>query len=121
VPVEALPPRTELGLREIDFRDSCCKFKFWVLVVPFKEALMVTDVELVTAAAVMLKVALVAPAATVTLAGTVASELALLASVTVVPVTGAAALTVTVPVEVLAPVTVVGFRLSADSVESWIV
>lgn len=121
VPVEALPPMTDVGLREIDFRASCCRFRFAVLVVPFKDALMVTDVDLVTAAVVMVNVALVAPPATVTLAGTVASETELLDSVTVVPLAGAAALKVTVPVEVLAPVTVVGFRLSADSVEGWIV
>ena len=121
VPVEALPPTTDVGLSEIDFRDSGCRFKFVALVVPFKEALMVTDVGLVTAAVVMLNVALVAPPATVTLAGTVASEMELLDSVTMVPLAGAAALKVTVPVEVLPPVTVVGFRLSADSVEGWIV
>ena len=121
VPVEALPPTTDVGLSEIDFRDSGCRFKFAVLVVPFEEALIVTDVDLVTAAVFMLNVALVAPPATVTFDGTVASEMELLDSVTVVPLAGAAALKVTVPVEVLPPVTVVGFRLSADSVEGWIV
>jgi hypothetical protein len=52
----------------------------------------------------------VAPAATVTLPGTVADAL-LLDKLTAAPPVGAALLSVTVPVEVLPPVTDVGFRL----------
>lgn len=62
------------------------------------------------------KVALVCPACTVTLDGTVATEVLLLESVTVAPPDGAAAVSVTVPVELLPPLTLVGFRLSEESV-----
>ena len=70
----------------------------------------------VTAFVVTVKVALVAPAGTVTLAGTVAAAVLLLASVTTIPPLGAGPLRVTVPVEVLPPVTLVGLRLTPDTV-----
>jgi hypothetical protein len=54
-------------------------------------------------------VAEVAPAATVTLTGTEATEVLPLASVTTAPPAGAAALNVTVPVDPVPPVTLVGF------------
>jgi hypothetical protein len=54
-------------------------------------------------------VAEVTPAATVTFTGTAAAELLLLSSVTTAPPTGAASPRVTVPVEPVPPVTVVGF------------
>ena len=72
---------------------------------------MVTDVEAATTLVVTVNVALVAPAGTVTLPGTVAAEL-LLDSVTCAPPAGAAPSSVTVPVELLPPVTVVGFTAS---------
>ena len=62
------------------------------------------------------KVALVWPAATVTLEGTVATDVLLLVRVTVAPPEGAAALRVTVPVELLPPLTLVGFKVSEESV-----
>ena len=68
---------------------------------------MVAVAEEVTAVVVRLKVAVVLPAATVTVAGTVA-EVLLLDKVTEIPPVGAAALKVTVPVDELPPVTVVG-------------
>lgn len=55
-----------------------------------------------------MKLALVRPEATLTLAGTEADEV-LLESVTEIPPAGAGTLSVTVPVEGLPPVTVVGF------------
>ena len=61
----------------------------------------------------IVKLALVCPAATVTLAATVAAAL-LLDNVTTVPPVGAAAVSVTVPVELVPPVTVLGFRVSDD-------
>ncbi len=57
-------------------------------------------------------VAVVAFAATFTLAGAVAAAVLLLLSVTTAPPAGAAALRVTVPVDEIPPVTVVGFRLT---------
>src|SRR4051794_32684288 len=53
-------------------------------------------------------VALVAPSGTVTVGGTVATVGLLLARITAVPPAGAGAATVTVPVEVVPPGTVVG-------------
>ena len=67
-----------------------------------------------TATVVTVNVALVAPAATVTLVGTVATDVLLLLSVTTAPPVGAALLNVTVPVEELPPVTLVGFRLTPE-------
>jgi hypothetical protein len=60
------------------------------------------------------KLALVLPACTVTLEGTVATEVLLLASVTSAPFAGAAALSVTVPVELLPPLRLDGFKPSDD-------
>ena len=57
-------------------------------------------------------VTLVAPAGIVTLDGTVASDVLLLESKTTTPPVGAGALSVTVPVEELPPLTLVGFRVS---------
>jgi hypothetical protein len=64
---------------------------------------------------VTLKLALVAPAATVTLAGTLATVLPLERPMTAPPA-GAGPLIVTVPVEPLPPVTLLGLRLSPDIV-----
>lgn len=62
------------------------------------------------------KVALVLPACTVTLDGTVATDVLLLDSPTVTPPEGAAPVSVTVPVERLPPLTLVGFSVSDESV-----
>jgi hypothetical protein len=61
-----------------------------------------------------LKVALVLPAGTETLDGTVATDVFLLESVTSAPPDGALELSVTVPVELLPPLTLVGFRVSEE-------
>ena len=73
---------------------------------------MVTVVDAVTALVLTVNVALVAPAATVTLEGTVTAAVLLLESATCAPPVGAAPLNVTVPVEELPPVTLVGFNPS---------
>jgi hypothetical protein len=76
---------------------------------------MVAVAAVVTVVVVMVKVALVAFAATVTEAGTEAEAL-LLDKVTTAPPAGAAAVSVTVPVLLVPPVTAVGLTETADSV-----
>jgi hypothetical protein len=67
-----------------------------------------------TGLVVTANVALVAPAATVTLAGTWAAVVLLLARFTTAPPLGAAALSVTVAVELLPPTTVGGLRVKDE-------
>ena len=74
---------------------------------------MVAEVDAATALVVTVNVALVAPTGTVTLAGTVAAVLSL-DSVTCAPPAGAGPSSVAVPVELLPPVTVVGFTPSEE-------
>src|SRR5579871_218523 len=75
---------------------------------------MVAAVTVPTALVVTVNVAVVAPAATVTLAGTCAAEVLLLDSATLAPPVGAAPLSVTVPVDELPPVTLVGLTDTVD-------
>ncbi len=77
---------------------------------------MVTDVDVDTAVVVTVKLALVAPAGTVTLAGTLATEALLLERAMTAPPLGAGPLSVSVPIEELPPVTVVGFKMSDERV-----
>src|SRR3989441_4499599 len=74
---------------------------------------MVAEVDAVTALVVTVNVTLVAPTGTVTLAGTVAAVLSL-DSVTCAPPAGAGPSSVTVPVELLPPITVVGLSASEE-------
>jgi hypothetical protein len=78
---------------------------------PPAEAVIVTLVVLETARVETVKFALVAPAGTVTLLGTVATLVLLLLRFTTNPPDGAGAVRVTVPVLLLPPTTLVGFRL----------
>ena len=77
---------------------------------------MVTEVVVDTGLVLTVKVALVALPGTVTLAGTLATPGLLLDRLTTAPPLGAGPLSVTVPVEELPPVTLVGLRLSDESV-----
>jgi len=77
---------------------------------------MVTEVVAGTEVVLTVKVALLAPEAMLTLAGTVAADVLLLERVTTAPEDGAAALSVTVPWEVLLPTTLIGFSEREDSV-----
>ena len=79
---------------------------------------MVTEVDAATAVVFTWNVVLVDPAETVTLEGTLAAPLSL-ARVISAPPAGAGPLKVTVPVEDCAPpITLVGFRVSEDTVGS---
>src|SRR5437899_11692828 len=77
---------------------------------------MVAEVVVDTGLVLTVKVALVALPGTVTLAGTVATLVLLLERATTAPPLGAGPLSMTVPVEELPPVTLVGLRLSDESV-----
>jgi hypothetical protein len=79
---------------------------------------MVTEVVAGTEVVVTVKVALLAPAAMLTLAGTVAADVLLLERVTTAPEDGAAALSVTVPWDVLPPITPVGFSVNELTAEA---
>jgi hypothetical protein len=76
----------------------------------------VEEVDVVTELVVTVKVALLAPGAMLTLVGTAAAAVLLLDSVITTPDDGAAALSVTVPWDVLPPTTMVGFSVNEDSV-----
>ena len=73
---------------------------------------MVTVVPLVTAKVLTVNVALVAPGAMVTELGTVAAVGVSLRRLIVAPPAGAGLLSCTVPIEELAPTTVVGLKVS---------
>src|SRR5206468_3670755 len=73
--------------------------------------IVITEAE-VTAFVVTTNPIVLSPAGTVTLPGTATTAVLLLDRVTTAPPAGAAALSVTVPVDVLPPGTLVGWRLS---------
>ena len=119
VPVELFPPLTLFGFNVNDesvtlplaglmVSEACCEL------LPSVAVITAVVVEL-TDVVVTVKLALVDPLATVTLLGTLALELLLL-RLTTVPPEGAAELRVTVPVELLPPVTLVGFKLTEERV-----
>jgi hypothetical protein len=119
VPVAPLPPTTFVGLTAMDDRvgaGDAAGFTVSAVVrdAPLYDAVIVTAVEVVTLLVVTVKVLLVAPAGTVTLAGTDAA-LELSESETTAPPLGAAALNVTVPVEELPPLTLVGLTVTLES------
>ena len=86
------------------------------LVVPAYVALMPTVVFFLTVFVLTVNVTLVAPAGTVILFGTLAAEGLLLDRETVAPPAGAAPLSVTVPVDEVPPTTVLGLKLTDESV-----
>ena len=112
VPVELLPPSTLVGLRLIALKAGGFTVNVAVRVVEPKIAVIVAAVEAVTGTVVTVKVAVVFPADTVTDEGTAAAALLLLSAITAPPA-GAAPFSVTVPVELAPPTTLVGLRLNA--------
>jgi hypothetical protein len=114
VPVAVLPPQTEVGLIVSDCSVTLGEgltVRVAVREMPPAEAVIVTLVALETARVETVKVALVVPAGTVTVLGTVATLVLLLLRFTTNPPDGAGAVRVTVPVLLLPPTTLVGFRL----------
>jgi hypothetical protein len=75
----------------------------------------------VTGLVVTVKVAVVAPPATVTVAGSVAAAVLLLDRVTTAPAAAAGPFKVTVPVDVVPPITEAGFKVTEVSVAAVIV
>ena len=76
--------------------------------------MIVTDAFAVTGVVVIANVALANPTATVTLEGSWATEVLLLCKATTAPPAGAAAVKVTVPVELTLPTTVAGLLVTED-------
>jgi hypothetical protein len=81
----------------------------------FKDAEMVSSVAEETELVVMVKLALIALAGTVTDTGTVAAAVLSDVSVTTVPPLGAESLNVTVPDELLPPISAAGSRLKLET------
>ena len=114
VPLDGVPPTTESEPSEREERSGAFRFKVAVLLVAPSEAVMSTVVWVATAVVVIVNEPDVAPAATVTLAGTEAMVGLALVRANTRPPVGAGPLNVTVPVELVPPITEVGFNASAE-------
>jgi hypothetical protein len=115
VPVEDVPPITEAGFSVTELSVAAVTVRVAVCVVPYV-ADIVGEVLAATGLVVTVKVAVVAFAATVTVAGTCAAAVLLLESVTTAPPMGAGALSVTVPLELLPPITDAGLMTTEATV-----
>jgi len=80
-----------------------------------------TSIWVVTAEALIVKLALVVPALMVMFAGTLATVELLLVKATVTPPVGAAPLSVTVPVLDAPPINEVGFRVTEEMISGFTV
>lgn len=85
-----------------------------LLATPLYEAVMVTEIFLLTGNVVIGKVAVVAPAFTTIAVGTLAFVGLLLARAIIIPPAGAGAVSVTAPVALAPPLTPAGFTVSED-------
>lgn len=116
VPVEELPPGTDLGFSDTDDKvTGGMTVSEAVCVPPAYEAESVPGVEEVTTVVVTAKAAVGDPAGTVTLDGTAMTAVLLLDSDTTTPPGGAAPLSVTIPVGEFPPMTLETFRVSEES------
>lgn len=118
VPVDEFPPVTLVGFSVTDDNDT--EAPGFTVSVALLEPLLyvpviVTLVTLATELVVTVNVAVVDPAATLTLIGTCAAVVLLLVRETLAPPVGAAPLSVTVPVDELPPVTLVGLSVTDDN------
>ncbi len=116
VPVAEAPPLSEVGLRlkPVSVTDGGVTVSVAVLLTPVYDAVMVTDVELVTAVVVTVKFAEAAPGLITTLVGTLATDGLLLVNTTTAPPEGAEPSSITMPLDGLLPTTDVGFRVTED-------
>jgi hypothetical protein len=110
VPVDDVPPVTDVGERVRLVRLAGLIVRLEVFVTPPAVPVIVAETTVATADVVIENVELEAPAETVTVAGTVALEL-LDVRVTWVPPGPAGPFRVTVPLDELLPITVVGERV----------
>jgi len=110
VPTEPLPPTTGLGLNVMDVMTAGLTVKLPLAMLVPRLAITVTIVCVATPTVVAVNVCDVDPAAIVTAAGTMTEGSPLLKE-TVNPPAGAAEPMVTVPVEVVPPVTAAGTKL----------
>lgn len=110
VPVELAPPRTVVGLLVIAERLAALTVKDAVRLTP-RVAVIVAELLVATPDVVTVNVVEVLPADTVTEVGTVATAVLLLCKETEAPPVGAGPVSVTVPVEGLPPIKLVGLRL----------
>ena len=113
VPVELIPPNTDVGFREMDESDVGVIVSLAVRFVPPRPAVIVATVWASTPEVVTLKVADTLPAGTLTVVGTVAAWLSE-ESVIVTPAGPASPTSVTVPVDEVPPRTVVGLNMSDE-------
>jgi hypothetical protein len=114
VPVEVAPPTTEVGFKVTDERVGALTVSVAVLETDPSFAVIVAVTFAAIAMVLTVKVLEALPEATVTDAGTVA-DVVLLVRLTTVPADGAAPVRVTVPVDELPPMTVVGESVREDN------
>ena len=120
VPVDVAPPTTDVGLLVIEDKVAALMLRVAVRLTP-SVAVITVEVLPATGNVVIVKFVDVLPAGTVTEAATVAAVALLLCRDTLTPPVGAGPVKVTVPVEEVPPVTLVGLtvtdvRLTGDGV-----
>jgi hypothetical protein len=112
VPVEELPPRTDVGLTVTELRVAAVTVSVAAFVTFAYEAVMLTEVFVATGEVVTRNVAVVAFAGMMTLVGTLPTALLLLARAICAPAAGAGPFSVTVPVDDAPPRTEVGLNVT---------